>query len=230
MTSLDFTILVQGNSLSFRGGFFGFSLVALIRHPALGPILFDTGHHSTRHLLLAGLDRAGLRPGDIGHVFLSHLHFDHINNAELFPKARFHVAQSEWDYAAAPHPRDLFGSVPVRDWLATCDLNLLAGSGELAPGLHYRHAPGHTPGMTLLHFRDDHDRRVVVAGDACKTYRELVTGDAGEAFDPESRAPQTLNWIRENADIVLCGHHPALRRSPAGWVWDDLSELGLIVR
>jgi N-acyl homoserine lactone hydrolase len=230
MQSTKLKVLVPGNSLSFRGGFFGFSVVALLTHPDLGPILFDTGHHATRHMLLSGLERAGLTARDIRHVFLSHLHFDHANNAEMFEGATFHLSQSEWDYAQNPHPQDLFGSVAVREWLRTQDLRLIGASGELAPGLRFRHAPGHTPGITLMHFRDSDGQRVVVAGDACKTYRELVSGNAGEAFDYLNRSAETLAWIRGNADIVVCGHHPVLRRSTVGWVWDDPSTLDLIVR
>jgi len=227
---IEMSILVPGSSFSFRGGFFGFSVIVLLRHPDLGPVLFDTGHHSTRHLLLAALENEGIAPANIRHVFLSHLHFDHINNAELFPKATFYVAQSEWDYSARPHPRDLFGSVAVRDWLGGRRLNFLGDAGELAPGLSYRHAPGHTPGMTILHYLDASGTRVVVAGDACKTYRELVTGQAGEAYDPLDRTAGTLDWIRENSDVIICGHHPVLYRSAAGWVWNDVSSIELIAR
>ena len=230
MTTIDLEILVQGNSLSFRGGFFGFSVVALLRHPDLGPVLFDTGHHSTRHLLLAGLERAGLSCADIGHVFLSHLHFDHMNNAELFPDAAFFVSKDEWDYAAAPHQRDLFGSMAMRGWLQTRDLRLIGREGEIGPGLFFRLAAGHTGGMTLLHFRDRLGRRIVLAGDACKTYRELVAGEAVDAFDPLNRGAETIAWIRENADVIICGHHPSLHRNGDTWVWDDLSTLELIVR
>lgn len=228
MTKMD--VLVPGNNLSFAGGFFGFSAVVLLRHPELGPILFDTGHHSTRHLLLQGLDRVGLAPGDIEHVFLSHLHFDHINNVDIFPNAQFYIPRLEWDYAKAPDPRDVFGSEPICDWLERRNLRMIGREGELAPGLFYRHAPGHTAGMTLLHFQDCAGHQVVVAGDACKTYRELVTGDAGEAFDPEERSAETLRWIRETADIIVCGHHPVLHRNGANWTWDEPSHLELIVR
>ncbi|WBU62470.1 MBL fold metallo-hydrolase [Paracoccus aerodenitrificans] len=230
MNPIEMEILVPGNSLSFRGGFFGFSVIALIRHPELGPVLFDTGHHATRHQLLAGLERANLSPGDIRHVFLSHLHFDHMNNVELFPEATFHVSQSEWAYAKAPHPQDLFGSPAICAWLATRDLRFVGESGDLAAGLRFRHAPGHTPGMTLLAFEGPDGQRIVVAGDACKTYRELVTGDAGEAFDPLNRSPETLQWIRDNADVIVCGHHPVLRRQNDAWAWEEPSRLDLIVR
>jgi len=223
-------IVVPGSSLGFRGGFFGFSVIALLRHPTAGLILFDTGHHSTRPRLLEGLARLGLRPDDIDTVFLSHLHFDHIGNAELFDGARFVLPRAEWDYWQDPPERDIFGSRPINEWLARQALTLLVEPGEIAPGLSWRHAPGHTGGIGILHFVDAMDRRVVLAGDACKTYRELVTGNAGEAFDPLERGPASIEWIRENADVVVCGHHPVLERTPTGWSWQEPVGLELIAR
>ena len=227
---LHMDIVVPGSSLSFRGGFFGFSVIALLRHPTAGLILFDTGHHSTRPRLLEGLARLGLRPDDIDTVFLSHLHFDHIGNAELFDGAQFLLPRAEWDYWQDPPERDIFGSKPINEWLARQPLTLLVEQGEIAPGLFWRHAPGHTGGIGILHFVDAMDRRVVLAGDACKTYRELVTGTAGEAFDPLERSATSIEWIRENADIVVCGHHPVLERTPTGWNWQEPANLELIVR
>lgn len=63
--------LLAGNNLSFEGGFFSLSAVVLIRSGHAAPILFDTGHHCTRWLLLAALARRGLACGDIGTVVLS---------------------------------------------------------------------------------------------------------------------------------------------------------------
>lgn len=228
--SVRFEVLVPGNSLSFRGGFFGFSSISLIKPAGHEPFLFDTGHHVTRHMMLAALERRGMQPSDIRHVFLSHLHFDHINNVDLFPEASFYVSQVEWDYAHAPDPRDLFGSRAMLDWLEGRKLTFLDGEGTLTPGLAYRAAPGHTPGGTLLHFSLEDGRRVVVAGDACKTYRELIEGKAGEEFDPLRRTPVTLEWIRTNADIIVPGHHPTLERTANGWFWESVPTLDIIVR
>ncbi len=223
--------LVEGNCLSFKGGFFGFSAIVLIEADGHGPILFDTGHHSTRLLLLEALQRKGLTPGDIGTVFLSHLHFDHANNIDLFPGATFHVGAAEWDYAHRPSDEDVFCSLGMNDYLERQDLRLIhEPEGELVPGLYYRHAPGHTPGSYLLHYTRDTGERVVLAGDACKTYRELAMLSSTNEYDHEHRAAQTLRWIADNADVVVPGHFPELRRSPGGWIWDQPSRLELIVR
>lgn len=88
------------------------ALFALLEHPRLGPILFDTGY-SPRFLLetrrwpywlyakitpvfiraeetaVAQLQRRGIRPADIERVIVSHFHVDHIGGLADFPRAQF---------------------------------------------------------------------------------------------------------------------------------------------
>lgn len=229
--SVSHKILVEGNSLSFKGGFFGFSTVALIRVKGSDPVLFDTGHHSTRLLLLQALEREGLTPESIRTVFLSHLHFDHANNLDLFPNATVHVGAAEWAYAHNPAAGDIFFSVGMNEYLQRRKPHLIGDSeGELAPGLHYRHAPGHTPGSYLLHYTAESGQRVVLAGDACKTCRELARLQSANEFDPACRASTTLRWIAKNADVVIPGHFPPLYKTASRWLWDEPSRIEIVIR
>ena len=41
------------------------------------------------------LDRINVRPEDVRHVILSHLHWDHYAGDEFYPNARYHVHQKE---------------------------------------------------------------------------------------------------------------------------------------
>lgn len=47
-------------------------------------VLFDTGPESTFENIAAELRRLGAEPGDVRHVFLSHIHFDHAGAAWRF--------------------------------------------------------------------------------------------------------------------------------------------------
>ncbi|MFC3798983.1 MBL fold metallo-hydrolase [Cohnella sp. GCM10012308] len=102
-------VTIRGGSLRTAAYPAGF---ALIRHPAQGWILFDTGYSArfealTQRLPYAlyrrltpvryreedaavrQLERLGIRPDEIGTVILSHFHADHIGGARDFPGARF---------------------------------------------------------------------------------------------------------------------------------------------
>lgn len=58
--------------------------------------------------LSVGLAELGLKPSDIEIVVLSHLHFDHIGNNELFTRARFYVQRDELPQAMRPPRSSLF--------------------------------------------------------------------------------------------------------------------------
>lgn len=96
------------------------ALVALLRHPTQGWILFDTGYsehflHATAafperlyrvltpvHLppqaaLAAQLRRDGIAPEDIAWIVVSHLHGDHIGGLADFPRARIACSRDAWD-------------------------------------------------------------------------------------------------------------------------------------
>jgi glyoxylase-like metal-dependent hydrolase (beta-lactamase superfamily II) len=94
------------------------ALVGLIEHPQRGLMLYDTGysqhfHKATRRFpeclyrmltpvtlppgeeLLAQLESRGIRASDIGTIFISHFHADHVAGLRDFPQARFIATRAE---------------------------------------------------------------------------------------------------------------------------------------
>lgn len=69
------------------------------------PVLIDTGPSSANRQLLRHLHRAGLQPGDLGAVILTHAHADHAGNAATFSDAGVPVVLGNDDItiAAAGH-------------------------------------------------------------------------------------------------------------------------------
>lgn len=71
-----------------------------------------------KHLLIENLNSIGVKPEDITHVVLSHLHFDHAggllplykdlkqDQALVFPKAELIIGKEAYNRALEPHPRD----------------------------------------------------------------------------------------------------------------------------
>ena len=116
-SNVSYEVLVEGNCLGFTGGFLGLSSVVLVTIDGVAPILFDTGHHATKAMLIRALAARKLSPADIGQVFLSHLHFDHANNVDLFPQAELIISRAEWQYAQDPAPEDIYISRPVVEYI-----------------------------------------------------------------------------------------------------------------
>lgn len=223
-------ILVPGHSLSFDGGFFGLSSIVLIEGDGFGPILFDCGHHVTRNLLLEALAERNMRTDDVETLVLSHLHFDHANNIDLFPRARIVISAAEWDYASKPAREDIFVATAVRNGLARARVTLVEGDGEIVPGLRHLSAPGHTPGHIALAYTAGDGAHITLAADAVKTAREAMSGIADIEFDSRGRASETIRMLVSGSDIIVPGHHPEIHRSMSGWTWQTPSRLTLVTR
>lgn len=71
----------------------------LLESPA-GPVLIETGPQRTLPHLLAGLERLGLHPSDIRHVFVTHIHLDHAGAAGWWAQQG---AQIYVHFVGAPH-------------------------------------------------------------------------------------------------------------------------------
>ena len=226
---IEYDILIQGNNLAYRDGSLGISSVVLVRTED-GPLLFDTGHYGNRRALLRGLERHGLGPADVPRVFLSHLHWDHSLNVDLFEQAEIIVSRQELDYARRPHPDDIHMPWGILEQLARHRVTVLERASELAGDVQAFPAPGHTPGLYALAFDHDAYGRVVLAGDAIKYPKEVMTGTPDLVFDTVERGRDTIADILERADRIVPGHFVELRRERDGWVWDEAASFDLRVR
>lgn len=228
--ALDYAVIVRGNNLGLEGGFIGLANLTLVTGFDGGPLLFDCGHYANRVALQAGLTKHGLKPGDVRAVFLSHLHFDHALNIDLFPTARVYLAQAEYDYAAAPAAGDVFIPWGIRDQLARRELVLLEGERELAAGVRCFPAPGHTPGSMALAPEIAGKGTVVLCGDAIKYAKEVMARKLDYAFAGNGVAAATIDRILAMADRIVPGHFPEMTKRKGHWTWEEPAAFTLLVR
>ncbi len=173
MEAGPFHLLLPGVPGVTSRGYLGYCSQVLFRCGGQWGV-FDTGHQSDRHLLIAALAEKGLAPADIGLVVLSHLHFDHSLNLPIFPRARVYLSQAELDYAQAVTDGRLVDHSEPDHWrelLAGRELVVCGEALDLPDGLRLERYPGHTPGcLALLHPAS----RTAVCGDAIKNAWEAV--------------------------------------------------------
>jgi N-acyl homoserine lactone hydrolase len=126
------------------------------------------------HLLEPQFTELGLGYGDIGHVILSHLHYDHCGCVKNFPHARISVQRREYERAFAPDP----GFAYFRDEYDDPRLNwdLRDGDWEAMPGLRLVDTRGHTEG---------HQSAVVELPESGTFVLPFDAGDLQENFDEE---------------------------------------------
>jgi N-acyl homoserine lactone hydrolase len=110
----------------------------------------------------------GVDPSSVRTVILTHLHFDHAANLDMFPHAEFVIQRRELDYARDPlpihargyrHPMAGFGE---RD-LDSYRWSVIDGDAEVAPGLSLLLTPGHTPGLQSVVVRTERGLLVVAS-------------------------------------------------------------------
>lgn len=224
-------VVVQGNSLRLRNDFLGIASITLIRCDG-GPILVDTGGYISRLGLIKALKDRDLEPGDIRQVFLTHLHFDHSHNIDLFRGAKVLVSRTEWDYARHPHEKDILMPWGIHAELEdNHDLELVEGEGSLGGGIDFFHAPGHTPGSYALEFQSAQQGHVIVAGDALKYSKEAILRRCDMAFDTMEAGTATIQRMLDRADRIVPGHFPELIRQPDGaFAWTEAASFDLLVR
>lgn len=75
-----------------------------------GPVLIESGPHSTWPHLVEGLQHHGLKPSDIRHVLLSHIHFDHAGAAWALAEAGATVWVHPMGYPHLLSPERLYNS------------------------------------------------------------------------------------------------------------------------
>lgn len=225
-----YRLLVKGNNLRLKNDFLGMSNVTLIEAKS-GLMLFDTGGYISRLGLLKALADSGLRPQDIKTVFLSHLHFDHAHNIDLFAHAHIFVSRREWDYAADPHPDDLLLPWGMRAQLEKSSIELIEGEGVLDEGMSFFPTPGHTPGHFSLQLETADNGRVVIAGDAIKYAKEAILRRCDMAFDTLENGTASIERILAVADRIVPGHFPELIRLENGsFYWEESAPFELLVR
>ena len=200
-----------------------------------GTFLVDTGFdrpmaHKRGRVIVKpvpeGLAALGLNPDSIEKVVVTHLHYDHCGNHDVFPRATYHLQDDEMAYATGRcmcHPviripfeaddvvamvRKVFaGRVRFHD-----------GPWEMAPGITVHKIGGHSKGLQCIRVRTRRGH-VVLAADASHLYAHInegrvfpVTYNVGDVLE----GYETIKRLADSSDHIIPGHDPEVAsRYPA---------------
>jgi glyoxylase-like metal-dependent hydrolase (beta-lactamase superfamily II) len=176
-----------------------------------------------------GLRTLGCDASTVKDVVITHLHYDHVGNFELFPNATLHLQELEMRYATGPYMCHACfrGAFEVEDVVGMVRrvyenrVRFHSGDGELFPGVSLHLIGGHTMGLQVLRVRT---RRgwVVLASDASHFYANMeqarpfpIVWSVADMVDGYAK----LRTLADSPGHIVPGHDPLVferYRSPAG--------------
>src|SRR5262249_31548512 len=204
-------------------------------------------HMQKLNTFLPRLADAGVSPKDVDYVMCTHLHTDHVGwNTQLrngrwvptFPKARYILAQKEWEsweqlHAKDPQPHLLDSVLPVME---AHQAQLVSQDFALDDEVWLEPTPGHTQGHVSVHLASS-GAEAVITGDCihspvqCLSPEWIMRADVDPALARKTRRKFFERYCDSGATV--CATHfpePSIgritQRGDAFWFqYDDPARL-----
>ncbi len=185
------------------------------------------------------LARVGVDAARVEDVVVTHLHYDHAGTLGDFPRARFHVQETEMQFATGPwmlsdSERQAYSADHVAELvhrLFEKRVVFHAEDGEVAPGVSVHRMPGHTMGMQAVRVPTGRGW-VLLASDASHYYEHWVKGvPFAICWSPSELmgSYRRFEALAQSPDHVIPGHDPLVRSlypPYSGETGDEVVRLG----
>jgi len=200
--------IVVGVPILSSYGFLGWSSISLIHDTVSSEyILLDSGGFNNRLILLKKLSDLGIEPSNISKILLTHLHFDHCMNLELFPHAVVYINEKELKYFLSneyQRRNDLFIPKPYLEKIIEKRKIVEISEGmEPHPDIVAIELPGHTPGSTG--YLIEHTK-IIFVGDAVKNLYELMHKKPTLYFGSLSQWKKSIDKVLKISKEIIPGH------------------------
>jgi glyoxylase-like metal-dependent hydrolase (beta-lactamase superfamily II) len=182
-----------------------------------------------------GLNAIGIDPNNVANVIVTHLHYDHCGNHELFPQATYHLQDCEMSYATGrcmchaqlrtPFEADDVSAMVRRVFDGRVTFH--DGESQIAPGIVLHKIGGHSKGLQCVCVNTQRGN-VVLASDATHLYQHFMEGRIFPiVYNVEEvlEGYNTLRKLAKDVDHIIPGHdpkvldlYPAPRKELNGWI------------
>jgi glyoxylase-like metal-dependent hydrolase (beta-lactamase superfamily II) len=163
----------------------------------------------------------GVKPEDITDVIITHMHWDHADGMDLFPKARIWLQKDEYSYytGEAWQQKNTHGGIDPDDVLAVVKLNMEGRVGlvngdaqEIIPGVTCYIGGKHTYQSQYVGVSSKAGT-VVLASDNMYLYENLEKHTPiAQTLDADSnlRAQDRMKQLAAGPRLIIPGHDPAV--------------------
>ena len=214
-------VLLEGFGIETNAGLSALCAVNLIEgqdaNGKLTRILVDPAHVGRRTFLQDALAARNLTTDDIDLVVLTHAHWDHVQNIDIFGNAPLVIHADERLYCKQPHHNDWATPPWTNDLLERMNIREVQDGEELIPGVGVVNLAGHTAGSIGLTVTNDEGVNLI-CGDALHYASVARTGVNPTVFWNTEEATASITRALDLADVIYPGHDQAFRMTRDGEV------------
>lgn len=182
-----------------------------------------------------GLLALGIAPEKVETVIISHMHYDHCGNHDLFPHARYHLQDREMAYATGRcmchqmlrAPFDVEDVTAMVRKVFTGRAVFHDGDDEIVPGVSVHHIGGHSKGLQCVRVKTQRGN-IVLAADATHLYAHIDSGrvfpitynvaEVVEGYEKMKKLAASSRHIVPGHDPLVLMRYPAAKTGLEGWI------------
>lgn len=132
-------------------------------------LLFDTGFRSVEAAKYYGVDLIPVEDevkticedtNMVDGIFITHAHFDHTDNLDLYPNSKIYISKAEYEIALKKYQNE------VKDVLLSDKVQIVQEDYLYEDKFLFKVIGGHTEGSAVIYF-EEAGRNYVIAGDEC---------------------------------------------------------------
>jgi glyoxylase-like metal-dependent hydrolase (beta-lactamase superfamily II) len=172
----------------------------------------------------------GVDPSYVTDVIITHLHWDHAGNLDLFPRARTHVQEEELRYCTgrSMSHREIRKTYEANDVMSAVKtlfdgrLVLHRSTAEIVPGVTIHPVGGHTPGSQVVRVPTKRGW-IVLASDSAHLWANIRRRSPFPILDNLAQmldAFKTIEDLAEGDDHIIPGHDPQVAQRFPRWAED----------
>lgn len=203
LTNIELKFISQGFCFKPPNGCFGYSTSVLVYDKEDNKtILFDTGAYSLRKPI-----KQLIQNDKIDYVVISHLHFDHCSNLDLFINNSIPIliSEKELKYYDEYKNIDIDLLSYFNNFKQQLNISVISSEVNITKNCKTVFTPGHTDGHISLEVNAGKEK-ILICGDSIKTRKEVKKCPSStNAFNFEL-FKQTRQKILKTYKILIFGH------------------------